>query len=76
MAEIISKTSIDKVHQEHRCFERNGFLRGFFSCSNYCPECGEYLLKDGTVTYLNCSACNQSLLLKTKYCPNCGVKFE
>ena len=76
MAKIISETKKQQVHKEHKCFEKNSFLKGFYSFSNYCPECGESLLEEKEVTSHRCSECGEIFIIKTKYCPNCGEKFD
>lgn len=76
MARIISETKKQKVHKEHKCFEDNSFLKGFYGFGNYCPQCGEYLLEDKDVTTHQCSECSENLIIKTAFCSNCGAKFD
>jgi len=76
MAEIISETKKQPTHKEHKCFERNSFLKGFYGFSNFCPQCGEGLLEEKDVTTHRCSECGEILIIKTAFCSNCGVKFD
>lgn len=80
MAKIITERTPGKVHKqdEHKCFKKNSFLRGFYSWGNFCPVCGESLKEDGITTSYKCSSCGNSLfpLEEMNYCADCGEKFE
>ncbi len=77
-AKIITIQKMEKTHKEnHPCFQLDYVLK-IFQFNNFCPQCGEKIVYESSVTYSYCSACHESLMVpeRMKYCSNCGEKFE
>lgn len=77
MASIIIEDKTKQLPKgKHKCFEKDSFLKGLYSLSNYCPQCGEYLLEEKPVKILRCSECGEIVLFNARFCSGCGAKFE
>ena len=77
MARIVCREKSIKGHKKHDHIDKAGLALG---TEKYCFECGELLEEPGDWVIHKCSECGNPLVwiavIKYRYCPNCGVKFD
>ena len=70
---------IQIMRKYDECLDLGELREEIENCPEYEPPKGEWVFDDEAYPYgcphYICSECGENIVIKTNYCPNCGVKM-